>query len=90
MRDALLARNIVTYTEVLISPASQPGDDFDIQPARMQPISSKICLSVVDWKFGEILSDLTFEQMQGCKRVIAYHRSKTKGVLNATTRISTR
>lgn len=76
IRDHQLATHIVPYTDVLILPPSQPNTDFDIQPARMKPIPSKLCYSQVDWKFGEMLDDLTFEQMKDCKRVISYHRPK--------------
>lgn len=82
-RDHQLSNSIVPYTDVLILPPSQPNTDFDIQPARMQPISSKICYSKVDWQFGETLKDLLFEQKLGCKRVISYHRPQ-KGELNAS------
>lgn len=84
IRDHQLATHIVPYTDVLILPPSQPGDDFDIQPARMKPIPSKLCQSIVDWKFGDRLDDLVFEQKKGCKRVISYHPSSKKGeVANA-------
>jgi len=74
IRDHQVVSNTVFYTAVTIHSPSQPDTDFDIQPARMQPIPSKICRSLVDWKIGETLKDLTFEQEHGCKRVISYHR----------------
>jgi len=86
IRDHQLASNIVPYSDVLILAPSQPNTDFDIQPARMQPIPSKICYSTVDWKYGETLADLLFEQKNGCKRVISYHRPR-KGELNASAQI---
>jgi len=82
-REHQLAGNTVTYTAVAIHPPSQPNTDFDIQPVRMQPIPSKICKSIVDWKYGEVLKDLTFEQEHGCKRVISYHRYPQGEKLNA-------
>ena|SRR5690349_14731291 len=84
-RNAELVSGFVFYTDVLINPPSQPNTDYDIQPARMKPIPSKICESSVDWQFGETLNDLTFEQMKGCKRVISYHRS-LKGEVNVSSR----
>lgn len=81
-RDHQLTGNVVTYTEVLVQPPSMPDNDFDLQPERMRPIPSKICQSQVDWRYGETLADLTFEQLRGCKRVISYHRY-TGGINNA-------
>lgn len=81
IRDHQLSSSIVPYTDVLILPPSEADVDFDIQPARMKPIPSKLCDSKVDWKYGETLADLLFEQRRGCKRVISYHRPK--GEMNA-------
>lgn len=78
IRDHELASSIVPYTDVLILSPSQPNTDFDLQPDRMKPIPSKLCYLNVDWKVGELLADLTFEQRKDCKRVISYHRP-TKG-----------
>jgi len=83
IRDHQLVINRNTYTDVAINAPSSSDVDFDIQPARMQPIPSKLCNSLVDWKIGETLKDLTFEQKQGCKRVISYHRYP-KGEFNAS------
>jgi hypothetical protein len=75
-RDVEQFNNTVSYTDVLILPPSEPDTDFDIQPARMQSISSKLCNNTVDWKFNERLKDITFEQERICKRIISYHRYK--------------
>jgi hypothetical protein len=83
IRDRQLSDSTVTYTSVAILPPSRTDVDFDIQPARMQPIPSKICKSLVDWQYGEVLKDVTFEQELGCKRIISYHRYD-KGELNAS------
>lgn len=73
-RDHQLTNNVITYTGVLVQPPSLPENDFDLRPDRMPSITVKICQSQVDWHYGETLADLTFEQLKGCKRVIAYHR----------------
>lgn len=82
-RSHQLASNVVTYTDVLIR-EKVSEDHFRIQPARMLPIDSKVCYSNVDWKQGEVLCLLKFEQMRGCKRIIAYDRYNCqKGELRA-------
>jgi hypothetical protein len=83
VREHELATATVTYTAVNISQPSEPDTDFDIRPARMSSLSIKLCNNTVDWKFGEVLKDFTFEQRPGCKRVIVYHRF-TKGELDAS------
>jgi hypothetical protein len=86
VREHELTVSTVTYTFVNISSPSEPDTNFDIQPARMPAISVKLCSNTVDWKFGEVLKDLTFEQRPGCKRVIVYHRF-TKGEENASIQV---
>jgi hypothetical protein len=82
-RDHQLANNMFFYTEVMINPPTQINTDYDMQPARMKPIPTKICKSTVDWRFGEELADVTFEQLVGCKRIISYHRP-LKGEIHAS------
>lgn len=51
----------------------------------MEPIDTTVCQSVVDWQEGETLCSLKYEQLFGCKRVIAYDRYNcVKGELNAS------
>lgn len=83
VREHELNINSIPYIDVAIKSPSLPDTDFDIQPARMQPIPSKLCFYTVDWKVGEVLKDLTFEQRPGCKRIISYHRYD-KGEVNAS------
>lgn len=81
-RDAQLANHQVTYLEVYIAEKSS-DTSFKIQPARMAPIPTDVCHSVVDWKQGETLTYLTYEQMKGCKRVIAYDRHSPERMTDA-------
>lgn len=76
-RSHELSINTVTYTDVLVK-EKIADNHFKLQPARMIPIESKLCYSTVDWKQGEILCLLKFEQLKGCKRIIAYDRQICK------------
>lgn len=80
-RDVRLASNQYTYTgvEILNRVAER---DFWIWPERMKQQHVQLCpVSTVDWYNGELLDDLTFEQQQGCKRIISY-REHPKGGVN--------
>lgn len=73
-RDHQLATNIVPYTDVSIH---HRLDDrhFIVQPARMPELAVTLCNGDrVDWLPGDHLRDWIFEQMQGCKRNISYHK----------------
>lgn len=82
-RDHELAVNRFTYTDVVI--LSKSGDkEFLIWPDKMKQQHITICpSSTVGWYEGETLSDWTFEQRNGCKRVISYHE-KPKGEIDAS------
>lgn len=83
-RSHQLADSTVTYTSVLIKDKFS-NEHFNIQPARMEPIDTTVCQSVVDWQEGETLCSLKYEQLYGCKRIIAYDRFNCmKGELNAS------
>lgn len=81
VRDSQLARNQQTYTDVAVL-EKFADRDFKVWPDRMKQQRVQICPeSTVDWYEGEVLDDWTFEQKQGCKRVISYHE-KPKGGTN--------
>jgi len=83
IRDRQLINNQYTYTDVSILNKFAERE-FRIWPDRMKQQQVTICAeSTVDWREGELLADWTFEQKQGCKRVIIYHK-KPKGELNAS------
>lgn len=85
-RDHQLTTRRITYTNVLI--AEKVADrDFWVVPEYMSKQHIQICpSSIVDWREKEVLSDWTFEQLQGCKRVISYHE-KSQGEFNASIQI---
>jgi hypothetical protein len=75
IRDRQLVNNRQTWTEIEVQ-KKFADRDFQIQPARMDTQHVQICpSSTVDWYRGERLDYWTFEQMQGCKRVINYHET---------------
>ncbi len=81
-------QNTTTYASVSVL-IKYSDKDFLVWPARMKQERIQVCSeSTVDWYEGELLEDWTFEQKQGCKKIVSYHE---KGDLNASTRtISTR
>lgn len=82
IRDRQLIENQLTYTDVAI--LKKVSDrEFFIWPDRMKQQHITICPeSTVGWYAGELLDDWTFEQRNGCKRVISYHE-KPKGEIDA-------
>lgn len=74
-RDHQLANNTKTYTAVAVTQRIS-DKDFWVWPARMKEMHIQTC-GEVDWKTGEVLDDWTFEQRNGCKRVISYHEKET-------------
>jgi hypothetical protein len=88
-RDHQLATRQVTYTDVYVQ-QKLSDRKFIMQPARMAVLECNICPeSSVDWQEHETLTDWTFEQRQGCKRIISYHRP-LKGESSARIELSTR
>ena len=86
IREHQLLSNQQTYTDVTIV-AKLTDRDFDIWPDRMKQQRIQLCpSSTVDWREGEVLDDWTFEQRNGCKRVISYHK-KPKGEINASIQV---
>lgn len=85
-RDNEFSSNTWTYTDIkVVSKISEK--DFIIWPDRMKQQHIVLCSkSTVGWYENEILSDWTFEQRDGCKRVISYHEMP-KGEINATIQI---
>lgn len=82
-RDHQLVKRTITYKNVLIA-AKVASDDFWVVPEFMEKQHIQLCpSSIVDWREKEMLSDWTFEQQQGCKRVISYHE-KPQGETNAS------
>lgn len=82
-RDHQLVNRTITYKNVLVAVRTAP-DDFLVVPEFMSKQHIQLCPeSVVDWREKEVLSDWTFEQQEGCKRVISYHE-KTEGEMNAS------
>lgn len=85
-RDHQLISNLWTYTDVAVV-TKFADHDYLIWPDRMKQQRVGICPeSTVDWHEGEVLDDWTFEQKQGCKRVVSYHE-KLKGELNVAAQI---
>ena len=85
-RGFQLDSNKFTYTDVTVL-SKYNNKEFVIWPDRMKQLHVQLCeTSVVGWRKGEILDDFTFEQQEGCKRVISYHE-KPKGEVNASIQI---
>lgn len=74
-RDHQLASNTLTYTDVSITKRISDRD-FWVWPDRMKQMHVQTCHDV-GWKAGDVLDDWTFEQRNGCKRVISYHQKET-------------
>ena len=86
VRDHQLSGNLQTYTDVAIT-KKIADRDFWIWPDRMKQQHIQICPeSVVDWKSGTNLDDWTFEQRNGCKRVVSYHE-KPQGEIDASIQV---
>ena len=85
-RDRELSGNTQTYTDVAV--LNKTADrEFLVWPDRMRQQHITICPeSTVAWRVGEVLKDWTFEQRQGCKRVVSYHE-KPKGETDAAIQI---
>lgn len=82
-RDHQLATHNVTYTDVGVVHKLTDVRYF-VQPARMKTMDVTLCSGArVDWAEGDVLEDWTFEQMNGCKRIISYHK-KLQGELDAS------
>lgn len=76
IREHQLISNQQTYTAVKIV-TKKADREFVVWPDRMKKQDATICPeSSVDWREGQVLSDWTFEQRSGCKRVISYHYDK--------------
>jgi hypothetical protein len=86
LRNHELRVNTRTYTDISI--IKKVADrEYLIWPDRMKQQHTMICSeSSVGWYEGETLADWTFEQKEGCKRVISYHE-KPKGEVNASIQI---
>lgn len=86
VREHELTTNTITYTSVSII-KKITDKEFWIWPERMKQQHIVVCPeSTVGWYVPEILSDVTFEQRPGCKRVISYHEMP-KGEVNASIQI---
>jgi hypothetical protein len=82
IRDRQLIHHSITYVDVEVV-QKVTDREFWIRPDRMRKQHIQLCPeSSVGWVDGEVLSDWTFEQRSGCKRIISYHE-KQKGELNA-------
>lgn len=83
IREHQLVKGQLTYTDVSVL-TKFAARDFLVWPDRMKKERIQVCPeSAVDWRAGEMLNDLTFEQKQDCKRIISYHE-KPQGELDAS------
>lgn len=86
VREHELSTNTITYTSVSVL-EKLTEKEFWIWPERMKQQHIVVCPeSTVGWYVEEVLTDVTFEQRLGCKRIISYHE-KPKGEVDASIQI---